>query len=151
MQKYLKKQDTAEWLPLNVSGSVSCHVPLTHSHSCPGPKYHRRNQPKQGDNTSTSTTSCSPQALLISHCSPPFPLWGGGTTPRGGKFIFGCSRGRSKERGGKCFYVCANSPLPAACLVPYPSACPTLGHFLFPLCLCVLFCQYNDCGEHGER
>lgn len=136
----LKKQDTAERLPLNVKGSISCHVPLTHGHSCPRLKYHRRNQPKQGDDTSTSTTSCSPHVLLISHGSTPFPLWGGGTTPRGSKFIFGCSRGRSKERGGKGFYVSANSPLPAACLVPYPLGCPTLCHFLFPRCLlCVLF------------
>lgn len=53
---------------LNVSSSVSCHVLLTDSHSCSGPKYHRRNRPKEGD------THTAPLPLLPPPCSPPGPL-----------------------------------------------------------------------------
>lgn len=77
-----------------LSGSISCHVPLRDGHSCLRPKYPRGNQPKQGDTIHHDShrlplpplAALFSPAPLISHC--PFPLWGGGTTPRGGKNYF---------------------------------------------------------------
>lgn len=121
--------------------SISCHVLLIDSDSCHGPKYHMRNQPKQGDSThrlhlTLPPSSSPPPAPLISHSSLPILLWLGVTTPRGDTFIFGCSSrvGLRRERGQVLLNVGENF-MRTFSLLLYPWARPTLCVFLFPLCL----------------
>lgn len=134
--------------------STSCHVPLTDSHSCNGPKYHWRYRPKKGDSTHrphlTQLPSSSPAAPLIIYSSPPQPSLVRCYNPPEGTHLFLAVAVR--VRGGKVLLnVRENFMRTLLLLLLYPSALPTLSFFLFPVCLlCVLFCQHNDCGEHGE-